>query len=337
MISINGAAGLAAAGRMTTNAAHDKTCGGIDGGACSDSRVRSNAEPRRVALRRHLSVAAMRQAEPLLSSAGVRMPRLLYGTAWKAEATPGLVAAALRAGFRGLDTACQPKHYHEAGVGEGLMAADAPPREALYLQTKFTPVSGQDVTRLPYDLAAPLAVQIQQSFATSLRNLRTAYLDALVLHSPLASRSQTLLAWHTMEELVARGDVRQLGISNCYALAEFDALYRAATIKPAVLQNRFYARTRHDRELRAYCRAHDVVYQSFWTLTANPAALASSTVRILAERHGRTPAQILFRYLTHIEVVPLSGTTSLDHMREDMAVFEFELETRECDAMSRLF
>lgn len=276
------------------------------------------------------------QRDALLTAAGVRMPRLIYGTAWKAERTAGLVETALRAGFRGIDTAAQPKHYFEAGVGAGIAEAGVP-REALYLQTKFTPPDGQDRQRLPYALTAPLELQIEQSLTGSLRNLGCDYLDALVLHSPLASRTETLRAWQAMEQWVTRGTVGQLGISNCYALAEFDALYRAASIKPAVLQNRFYARTRHDRELRAYCRAHGVIYQSFWTLTANPEALASATLRNLALRHRCTPAQILYRYLTHLDVVPLIGTTSSSHMREDLAIFEFALDARECDAVSLLF
>ena len=272
----------------------------------------------------------------LISAAGVRMPRLIYGTAWKAERTAALVEAALRAGFRGIDSAAQPRHYHEAGVGAGL-AEVALPRDSLYLQTKFTPPDGQDSTRLPYALDAPLATQIEQSLLSSLRHLGSDYVDGLVLHSPLASRAATLEAWRAMQQWVTRGAVRQLGISNCYALAEFDALYRAADIKPAVLQNRFHARTRHDRELRAYCRAHDVIYQSFWTLTANPEALASATLRNLALRHRCAPAQILYRYLTHIDVVPLIGTTSVAHMREDLAIFDFALDARECDAVSLLF
>ena len=302
----------------------DKTCGG------------PHAQSALIA-RESIAMTDVRQADDIVTSAGVSMPRLLYGTAWKGERTAALVASALRAGFRGIDTAAQPKHYDEAGVGMGLATAGMPPRETLYLQTKFTPPRGQDRERLPYALSAPLATQIEQSVAASRHNLRTSYLDALVLHSPLESRARTLLAWRAMEQLVGNGAVRQLGISNCYALAEFDALYRAAEMKPAVLQNRFYARTRHDRELRAYCRAHHVVYQSFWTLTANPDALASSPLRILAQRHGRTPAQILFRYLTHIDVVPLTGTSSREHMREDLAIFEFDLEVRECDALSVLF
>lgn len=129
----------------------------------------------------------VRQCEPLLTHAGVPMPRLIYGTAWKAERTAALVEAALRAGFRGIDTAAQPKHYFEAGVGVGLANVGLP-RAALYLQTKFTPPDGQDSSRLPYALTAPLDQQIAQSVASSLHNLATDYLDALVLHSPLASR-----------------------------------------------------------------------------------------------------------------------------------------------------
>lgn len=85
----------------------------------------------------------------LLTREGVAMPRMLYGTAWKAERTADLVATALRAGFRGIDTACQPKHYQEKGVGDAIAAvAEAkdvsPPvtREGLFLQTKYTPIRG---------------------------------------------------------------------------------------------------------------------------------------------------------------------------------------------------
>ena len=78
---------------------------------------------------------------------GVRVPRLLYGTAWKEEATRELVAAALRAGFRGVDSANQRKHYDEAQVGEALteaLDAGVIERERLFVQTKYTFVAGQD-------------------------------------------------------------------------------------------------------------------------------------------------------------------------------------------------
>src|SRR5688572_9311594 len=96
-------------------------------------------------------------AHPAVTKDGVRVPRLLYGTAWKEARTSPLVTAALQAGFRGIDTANQRKHYHEVAVGEAVQAAikeGLVQREDLFLQTKFTHIGGQD-HRLPYDPAAP--------------------------------------------------------------------------------------------------------------------------------------------------------------------------------------
>jgi diketogulonate reductase-like aldo/keto reductase len=268
----------------------------------------------------------------------IAMPRILYGTAWKGADTARLVTLALRQGFRGIDTACQPKHYDEAGVGTGLAAGlgRGLSRSDVYLQSKFTSVAGQDPSRIPYDPKAPLALQVKQSFATSLRNLQTDYLDCLVLHSPLPTAQQTLEVWSAIEAIVEEGGIRQAGISNCYSLKEFQHLYASARIKPAVLQNRFHTDTGYDRELRAYCRQQQVTYQSFWTLTANPRVLSDATIAALCAIHGRTPAQILFRYLTQVGVVPLTGTRSEAHMREDLAIFEFELSGRECSSIDEL-
>jgi len=274
----------------------------------------------------------------ITSPANVRVPRIIYGTAWKKSETARLVGKAIRQGFRGIDTACQPKHYDEPGVGAGvaLSLGGALDRADLYLQTKFTSVSGQDPKTVPYDPNSPLAEQVAQSFAASLRNLQTAYLDCLVLHSPLASPKQTLEVWRAMESLVSGGGVRQLGISNCYDLEELKALSDAALVKPSVVQNRLYAETGYDREIRAFCRDRRIIYQSFWTLSANPDVLSHGTVTGLASKYGRTAAQILFRHLTQRGVVPLTGTRSEAHMREDLAIFDFELEARELDAMDAL-
>lgn len=272
------------------------------------------------------------------SAAGVAMPRIVYGTAWKRDATEALVAEAIAQGFRGIDTACQPRHYDEAGVGRGVarcLGADLR-RGDLYLQTKFSPLNAHDPERIPYDADAPIALQVAQSFLKSLENLETDYLDGLVLHSPLASAVETLEAWRTLEAIVRQGGARLIGISNCYSLDLFESLYRAAEVKPAVLQNRFYRETGYDRELRAFCGVHEIVYQSFWTLTANPDILAHAAVRRIAHRHGRTAEQVLFRYLTQQDVVPLTGTTSVAHMREDLAIFEFELNEDEQAAVGAL-
>src|SRR4051794_4767315 len=125
-------------------------------------------------------------SERTLSIDGVSVPRFLYGTAWKEDETRRLTELALRQGFRGIDTANQRRHYHEAAVGEAVTAALASGlvvREELFLQTKFTFRPSQD-HRLPYDPKAPIATQVEQSFASSLEHFGVDRIDSYVLHGP---------------------------------------------------------------------------------------------------------------------------------------------------------
>ena len=280
----------------------------------------------------------MADSEFIISACGVRVPRIIYGTAWKKARTKGLVGLAIRQGFRGIDTACQPKHYDEAGAGAGVRAAlkAGLSRADLYLQTKFTSLSGQDPQQIPYDPQAALADQVAQSFTVSQRNLQTAQVDCLVLHSPMSEPAQMTQVWQAMERIFDAGGVRQLGISNCYSRRFLETLYDSARVKPAVVQNRFYAETHYDREVRGFCRQRAIIYQSFWTLTANPKLLAHPSLTSLASKYGRTAAQVLFRYLTQNDVVPLTGTKSQVHMREDLEIFQFELIPSELRAVTGL-
>ena len=268
----------------------------------------------------------------------MRCPQIVYGTAWKKERTQSLVRQAIDCGFRGIDTAAQPKHYDEAGVGAAVKAAmDAGlPRSELYVQTKFTPVGGQDPRRIPYDSTASLPEQVAQSCESSLRNLRTDYLDCLVLHSPLSGFDQTIEVWRAMEAEASAGHALSLGISNCYDLKSLEALYWNARIPPSVVQNRFYSDTGYDRDIRTFCRSQGLIYQSFWTLTANPHLLRHALVVGLAARYERTPEQILYRYLSQNGVVPLTGTRSLQHMRDDLAILDFVIASDDCRSIETL-
>ena len=117
---------------------------------------------------------------------GVRVPRFLYGTAWKEERTQGLTELALRRGFRGIDTANQRRHYHEVAVGKAIQSSiksGVVTQDDLFLQTKFTFREGQD-RRLPYDPKAPIEVQVEQSFTSSLEHLGTSVIDSYLLHGP---------------------------------------------------------------------------------------------------------------------------------------------------------
>lgn len=272
------------------------------------------------------------------TSENIKMPKLIYGTAWKKERTADLVVQAILCGFRGIDTACQPKHYEEALVGEALMRLSLMGigRNELFVQTKFTPLSGQDPMRIPYDPKGALDVQVAQSFEHSKKNLQTEYVDSLVLHSPLFPYANLLKVWRAMECIYHSGGARQLGISNCYDLELLVRLYGEAEIKPAVVQNRFYAESGYDVELRHWCTEKGIIYQSFWSLTANPHILASREFFALSQKYDKTEAQILYRYLSHVGIVPLIGSTSKKHIEEDLALFEFELTDNEIASIGML-
>uniref|UniRef100_A0AC35GC53 NADP-dependent oxidoreductase domain-containing protein n=1 Tax=Panagrolaimus sp. PS1159 TaxID=55785 RepID=A0AC35GC53_9BILA len=259
------------------------------------------------------------------TSAGVKMPRFIYGTAWKKDRTTELVVKAVLNGFRGIDTACQPKHYQEDLVGQALLTLQKEhniSRENLFIQTKFTSLDGQDPQRIPYDRNAPLKEQVSQSFAKSLSNLHTDYIDSLVMHGPMRAYDKTLEVWHVFEELHSQGKVKQLGISNFYDPEAVARLYFDAKVKPAVIQNRFYADSGYDILIRKFCKEHNIYYQSFWTLTANPTIINSNAVKKMAEKRGITTSQIFFRFMMDIGVIPLTGTTSETHMKQDLAVLD---------------
>jgi diketogulonate reductase-like aldo/keto reductase len=265
------------------------------------------------------------------------VPSFLYGTAWKEDRTEALTSLALEAGFRGIDTANQRRHYFEAAVGRAVAAAIASGRVAradLFLQTKFTSVGGQD-HRLPYDPSADPATQVRESFASSLEHLHTDHLDSYVLHGPSSSRvitAEDWEVWRAMEALHGEKKTRLLGVSNVTA-AQLAALYEGSAVRPAFVQNRCFAVSGWDRDTRAYCRAHGIVYQGFSLLTANPRALASPAVQQAARRTGRTPAQVVFRFALEVGMLPLTGTSSRAHMQEDLAALEFTLEPGEVAAI----
>lgn len=220
----------------------------------------------------------MKNANKLFDST---MPRLIYETAWKKDKTSDLVTTAVKCGYRGIDTACQPKHYNEAGVGEAIekLALEGIHRNELYIQTKFTPLNGQDPFNIPYSKEAPLNEQIIQSFEVSKKNLGVSYVDGLILHSPLQNMDQTMVAWETLEHIHKKVGAKYIGISNCYDLEMFKQLYKASFIKPSILQNRFYKDSDYDNEIRKWCKEKNIVYQSFWTLTANPQILSSEIIQ----------------------------------------------------------
>ncbi|QJW99439.1 aldo/keto reductase family protein [Frigoriglobus tundricola] len=275
-------------------------------------------------------------SDTALSIDGVTVPRVLYGTAWKEAETQRLTELALRQGFRGIDTANQRKHYFEAAVGQGI-AASGMPRAELFLQTKFTFRGGQD-HRLPYDPAAPIGAQVEQSFASSLQHLGTDAIDSYVLHGP-STRSGLAPAdweaWRAMEALHASGRTRLLGVSNL-TLEQLQELWRGARVKPRFVQNRCYAVRGWDRAVRAFCAANGLTYQGFSLLTGNRDVLAHRELARIASRHGRDVNQVVFRFALAMGMVVLIGTTRASHMRADLDTSGFDLEPDEVARIERI-
>ena len=247
----------------------------------------------------------------------------LYGTAWKEDRTPTLTELALRMGFRAIDTANQRRHYFEEGVGQGLAAAYSAgivTRDDLFLQTKFTYQRGQD-HRLPYDPAASLSVQVAQSIASSLDHLATDHVDSYVLHGPSSNYDWTeddAEVWEAMRKERDARRTRLLGVSNI-SLHHLQQMAADAAELPAFVQNRCYARLGWDRAVRQFCRDHKIIYQGFSLLTANREVLQHPLIISLAASANATPAQVMFSCARSIGILPLTGTSSAEHMKQDLA------------------
>jgi diketogulonate reductase-like aldo/keto reductase len=263
---------------------------------------------------------------------GVPIPSFMYGTAWKKEATANLVQLAVGSGFRAIDTANQMIHYQEALVGESLQALEKNgiKRDALFVQTKFTPVGGQG-GQAPYDPSADLMTQVRQSFESSLTHLHTDYVDAYVLHAPYGRRGLGAADWEVwaaMEALYQSARTKMIGVSNITA-SQLAELCQKANVKPMVVQNRCFAALEWDKEVREICRTYDVIYQGFSLLTANRDVLIYPETLRIAKRLNASPAQLIFRFAMQLGMLPLTGTTSERHMKEDLEAEWLELSAEE--------
>jgi len=270
----------------------------------------------------------------LTASNGIAVPSFMYGTAWKKDATAKLVLQAVEAGFTAIDTANQLIHYEEARVGEALvtLATQGMTRDRLFLQTKFTPVNGQD-HRTPYDVHAPITTQVIQSFESSVAHLHTDHLDSYVLHGPYYRGGlgpEDWEVWTAIESLYDAGRTKLIGISNVTA-GQLALLCERAKHKPMVVQNRCYAAFGWDKAVRDLCRTHRIIYQGFSLLTANREVFVDPNIRALAEKYETGVAQIIFRFAMQIGMLPLTGTTNVQHMTEDLRCDRFTLTPDELD------
>ena len=276
--------------------------------------------------------------EPMPTSPAI--PTFFYGTAWKQDRTAALTEQALRAGFRAIDTANQRRHYFEAAVGEGIAVAYNAcivSRADLFLQTKFTYRRGQD-HRLPYDPEASLSTQVAQSLASSLEHLHTDHVDSFILHGPASNYDWTEFdaeVWEAMRRERDAGRTRLLGVSNV-SLSHLEQMAASGAELPTFVQNRCFASLGWDREIRDFCRAHQIIYQGFSLLTANVDAVHHPRIANLAKSLNATQPQIIFAFAQSIGILPLTGTSNAEHMKQDLASANLTLPPESINAIETL-
>ena len=138
-----------------------------------------------------------------------------------------------------------------------------------------------------------------------------------------------------MEDIYQSGKTKMIGISNV-AAGQLAQLCEQANVKPMVVQNRCYAALGWDKEVRDICQAHGIIYQGFSLLTANREVLADREIHAIAKQLGTGPAQIIFRFAMQIGMLPLTGTTSQQHMKEDLQAEQLTLSGQEIERIEKI-
>jgi diketogulonate reductase-like aldo/keto reductase len=157
--------------------------------------------------------------------------------------------------------------------------------------------------------------------ASSLEHLGTDYVDSYVLHGPSSSYEWTDAdseVWEAMKKERDAGRTRLLGVSNV-SRSHLEQMAATQAEAPSFVQNRCYARLGWDRDVRLFCWERKIVYQGFSLLTANAEVLRHPLVSGLARRINATPAQVVFGFARAVGMLPLTGTSDAEHMKQDLA------------------
>ncbi|MGE5598629.1 MAG: aldo/keto reductase [Bacteroidota bacterium] len=237
---------------------------------------------------------------------GLRMPWLGLGVfrSGEGEEVERAVGWALEAGYRSIDTAAI--YRNERGVGKAVRASGIP-REEIFITTK---VWNDDLR----------AGATRQAFQESLDRLGLDYIDLYLIHWPVKGRYHE--AWKVMEEIYRSGRARAVGVSN-FLLHHLQDLLEHTALVPAVNQIEFHPLLVQPELLR-FCRAAGIQVEA-WSPLMQGHALDVPEIRRLAEKYGRTPAQIVLRWDLQHEVVTIPKSVHRERIHENARIFDFEL------------
>ncbi|MFC4004760.1 aldo/keto reductase [Prauserella oleivorans] len=240
---------------------------------------------------------------------GVAMPQVGFGVFQvPPPETAQAVSAALDAGYRSIDTAAA--YRNEAGVAKAI-ADSGIPRQELFLTTKLWNSDHG------YDAAL-------RAFDASLAELRTDYVDLYLIHWPVPELDLYAETWRALERLHAEGRAKAIGVSN-FQPHHLERLAQSAEVQPAVNQVELHPYLQQ-REVRDYDAQHGIVTEAWSPIAKGGALLTDPAVTALAEKHGRTAAQVVLRWHLQLGNVVIPKSVTPSRMRENLALFDFALD-----------
>jgi diketogulonate reductase-like aldo/keto reductase len=242
---------------------------------------------------------------------GVEIPQVGLGV-WQAEdgeEVEGAVRAALEAGYRLIDTAAI--YGNEAGVGRAMKDSGVP-REEIFLTTKLWNAHHE------YEAAL-------RAFDESVEKLGVDYVDLYLIHWPVPMDKLFTQAWKALEKLHADGRVRSIGVSN-FKPHHIEELLQEAKVVPAVNQIELHPMFQQ-KETRHACEQNGIVVESYSPLMRAGEALEHPVIAGLAQKHGRTPAQVILRWHVQSGFIVIPKSVKPERIRENFSLFDFELSS----------
>jgi 2,5-diketo-D-gluconate reductase A len=233
------------------------------------------------------------------------------------SAAEELVAGALGSGYRHIDTATL--YRNERGVGAGVRASGVP-REEIFVTTKvWNDEQGRENTLRAFD--------------TSLAELGLDYVDLYLIHWPMPAQGLFVETWRALEELKADGRARSIGVSN-FEPHHLDVLLKETDTVPTVNQVELHPWLQQ-RAVREYNAGNGIVTES-WSPLARGRVADEPVLDRIAQKHGKSPAQVTIRWHLQLGAVVIPKSSSLDRVRSNFDVFDFELDADDLAAIAAL-
>ncbi|MGH4028954.1 aldo/keto reductase [Actinomycetota bacterium Odt1-20B] len=261
----------------------------------------------------------MSKVPPITLNNGVEMPQLGFGV-WQVpdDEAEKAVGTAIEAGYRSIDTAAI--YGNEEGTGKAI-AASGVPREELFITTKlWNADQGHDATLRAFD--------------ASLEKLGLDYVDLYLIHWPLPSKGLYVDTYKAFEKIQAEGRAKSIGVSN-FLPEHLERLLAETSVIPAVNQIELHPhlQQRASREVHA---EQGITTEAWSPLGQGKGLLEVPAIIAIAQKHGRTPAQVVLRWHVQLGNVVIPKSVTPSRIKENIDVFGFELDVEDMAAISAL-